>query len=350
MLLKRAHQEMNRGIMERIFPGALLLVTRQGEAIFNEPYGKLGGPQTAAVTHDTLFDLASLTKVLATTPIWMILASRNPEILDQPLIRWFPNCDSDEAAITPRLLLAHSSGLPAWRPYYLFASSTDSMKGLVQEKILSETLEYDPGQGCLYSDLGFMLLAFIAEQETGQALEVVAKQMVFQPLGLAEHLVFRPNREEGNIAATRPGEPAGLVNDLNARSLGSVAGHAGLFGTAYAVARLATECLTSLKKSNGMFSPEITRVFCTRTQYAPGSTRALGFDTPSPEGPSCGSHFPETSLGHAGFTGTSLWIDPERELIVVLLTNRVFMGEADFRIKTFRPILHDAVMEDLEGE
>jgi len=349
MPLKSAHQEMTRGIEERIFPGAVLLVTKRGETIFHETYGTLGGPQTAAVTHDTFFDLASLTKVLATTPVWMILATRHPEILDQPLIRWFPDCGLDKAAITPRHLLAHSAGLPAWRPYYLFSSTTDSMRSLVAGKILSETLQYNPGQDCLYSDLGFMLLAFIAEQETENAFELVAKEMVFEPLGVSERLVFKPSGEERSIAQTRRGEPAGLVNDLNARSLGGAAGHAGLFGAADSGVRLATEFVTSLKRPGAIFDPEITRVFCTRTQYAPGATRALGFDTPSLEEPSCGGRFPETGLGHTGFTGTSLWIDPDREIIVVLLTNRVFMGEADFRIKSFRPRVHDAIMEDLGG-
>jgi CubicO group peptidase (beta-lactamase class C family) len=149
------------------------------------------------------------------------------------------------------------------------------------------------------------------------------------------------------IAVTRVGEPAGLVNDLNARSLGGAAGHAGLFGTARAVASLAATIVKSRAGKDGFFSAHVVQEFCERIDFVPGCTRALGFDTPSEEGSSSGRFFSHRSIGHTGFTGTSVWIDLDREVTVALLTNRVIMGEADRRIKDFRPLLHDAIMETL---
>ena len=166
-------------------------------------------------------------------------------------------------------------------------------------------------------------------------------------MGISQDLMFNPNGEERRTARTRPGELPGLVNDLNARALGGVSGHAGLFGTAHAVAAVAAEILAALKSESTLFDPEITRIFCRKVDSVPGCSRALGFDTPSEDGSSSGRFFSAGSLGHTGFTGTSLWIDVERELTVVLLTNRVFMGESDLRIKAFRPAVHDAIMEEI---
>jgi CubicO group peptidase (beta-lactamase class C family) len=211
---------------------------------------------------------------------------------------------------------------------------------------MAEPLEYSPGEGCIYSDLGFMLLAFIIEMETGRNLEQFSRERIYEPLGLADDLLFRPKDDE-RIAMTRAGDFPGLVNDLNARALGGISGHAGLFGTAKGVAALAGEILMSLKESSRFFDKGTTGTFCARAGYTPDSTRTLGFDTPSEEGSTSGRLFSKESVGHTGFTGVSLWIDIPRDLIVVLLTNRVFLGEADLRIKEFRPMIHDAIMEHL---
>jgi CubicO group peptidase (beta-lactamase class C family) len=217
------------------------------------------------------------------------------------------------------------------------------------QRILTEPLQFAPGQGCLYSDLGFMTLAFIIEADAGTGLARYSREQIFGPLNLADDLMFRPRCQETRIALTRPNEEPGLVNDLNARALGGIAGHAGLFGTAHGVAKLAAEILSSLTTGHGFFDRDTTTTFCTRTGPRNATTRALGFDTPSIEGSSAGHHFSSRSVGHTGFTGTSLWIDPETDLIVVLLTNRVFMGESDFRIAAFRPRLHDTIMAEIEG-
>jgi CubicO group peptidase (beta-lactamase class C family) len=161
-------------------------------------------------------------------------------------------------------------------------------------------------------------------------------------------LLFLLSGQNDRAALTREDDPPGIVNDLNARCLGGVSGHAGLFGTAGGVAALAEQFLSSLNGSAGLFDQKTIRSFCDRAGFVPGCTRALGFDTPSEEGSTSGDKFSRDSIGHTGFTGVSLWIDIPREIVVVLLTNRVYMGESDFRIKTFRPLIHNTIMEFLD--
>jgi len=341
--LRKADSLMTRGLHEGLFTGAALTVTFKGETFLHKSYGTVGGPVTVPVTQETLFDLASLTKVTATTPCWMNLAAQSPGILDRPLERWFPNVPADKRAITPRLLLAHASGLPHWRPYYLMSWPVPAAEQFGMT-ILEEPLLYEPGKGCLYTDLGFVLLALVLDLETGMPLDVLATERIYEPLGLSSELMFKPDGDKNSIALTRPGEPPGLVHDLNARTLGGVAGHAGLFGTARGVAALARRLIQSAHADSNR---GVYQEFFKRAGFTKDSTRALGFDTPSPEGSASGRLFSPDTIGHTGFTGTSLWIDLQREVIVVLLTNRVFMGESDVRIRTFRPQVHDAVMEEL---
>lgn len=347
MNLNRAHDLMNQALEERLFTGAVLLVNLWGEPVAHEAYG-CRGPGTDAVTRDTLFDLASLTKVLATTPCWMLLAAESPGILERKLDTWIDDCPAHTAGITPRQLLAHASGLPAWRPYYLMRSDAPHPV-TVRRLVIREPFQYAPGTGCVYSDLGFMLLAFIIEMHAGLDLAAYANERVYEPLGLTNDLLFTPRGQEMRTAWTRQGDPPGLVNDLNARALGGVAGHAGLFGTAAGVAALAEEYTRSLGSPHGFFERRCVEEFTTRAGFTADSTRALGFDTPSAQGSTSGKWFSSQSIGHTGFTGTSLWMDLHRKLTVVLLTNRVIVGEADQRIKDFRPRIHDAIVEEISS-
>lgn len=340
---------MSRGLDERLFTAAVLLICRDEEILFHEPYGTVGGPGTAAVDLQTLFDLASLTKVLATTPCWILMASRDPNILDDQLLRWFPDIPIDKNEITPRHLLAHASGLPAWRPYYLHGLVDSTFHERLSHVILGEPLQYHPGAGCIYSDLGFMLLGFILERSSRKSMEACCREGIYKPLGLENDLMFRPDLTSFSVAQTRPSDAPALVNDLNARMLGGVAGHAGLFGTARGVAGLSRQILGGLKSENSFFDRDVLNVFCRKAGFTIESTRCLGFDTPVPGGSSSGRLFSPESLGHTGFTGTSVWMDPSQDVCVALLTNRVFMGEADQRIKTFRPFLHDTIMEEMTG-
>ena len=315
MEFHKADEKMRRGLLEQIFTAAVLLVARGKNVLFRQTYGTLDGAGTDPVNPETLFDLASLTKVLAVTPSWILMATQDPGLLDQSISHWLPNAPQDKHCITARCLLAHASGLPAWRPYYLLSASRHTGEDTAA-RILAEPLEYPPGQGCIYSDLGFMLLGFIIERETGRNLEQFSRERIYEPLGLAGDLLFLPKNGE-RIAVTRGGEFAGLVNDLNARALGGVSGHAGLFGTASGVAALAGEVLVSLNESGRFFDKEITRTFCTRADFTSASTRTLGFDTPSEEGSTSGRLLSRDSIGHTGFTGVSLWVDIPRDLIVV---------------------------------
>jgi CubicO group peptidase (beta-lactamase class C family) len=332
---------------QRMFTAASMLVSVSGEIVLEEGFGTLGDRGKPTRT-DTLFDLASVTKILATTPAWMILAAQDASVLDTGIGAWFFDCPEDKQSVTPRLLLAHCSGLPAWRPYYLLTSRHPSREHFIETKIFSEKLAYDPGADCLYSDLGFMLLGFLVEAVSGTPLAQFTGERVFRPLEVGSDVTWSPPGDEERIAPTRSGDPPGMVHDLNARRLGGVAGHAGLFGTSRGVWRIGQEVLNSLKGRTSIFDPAIVRAFVAAQPYTPPTARGLGFDLSiSGARPSCGPHFSRSGFGHTGFTGTSMWIDPERELIVVILTNRVYQGESDFRIKRLRPALHSAVIRDL---
>lgn len=345
MPLKKADTLLMGALKRRMFTGAALIVSSRDRTIHCGYYGTRGEDPLSVVDSSTLFDLASLTKVVATTPSWFFLSAKEPEILDDPLVRWFPEIPQDKRRLTPRMLLAHSSGLPAWKPYYLMVMG-DSPREFVKTRIFSEPLVYEPGHGFLYSDLGFILLCLIIESETGTTLDQFVRSYFFEALGLENELMFKPFDFTERIALTRVGEEPGLVNDLNARSMGGVSGHAGLFGTARGVTEMARQILISLKSQDAFFDNRTVSKFCAPAGFDPSSSRGLGFDTNLEAASSCGALFSPSSLGHNGFTGTSLWIDPERELIVTMLTNRVYFGESDFRIKDFRPLVHSAVVEE----
>ncbi len=339
-ILHKAHQD-------NVYTAAVASASVGDQCVFNAAIGELGGPGTPRVSARTLFDLASLTKVIAAAMAWILYGSAHPDALDSPISRWFDEVGEDKRRISPRLLLAHASGLPAWRPYYLLnlpAAPTD----FVIAKILAEPLEYPVGGATLYSDLGFILLAHILETEFDQDFATLCQTRLFQPLGLQDDLMFKPDASRYPIAWTRFDEaPGGMVNDLNCRALGGVAGHAGLFGTAEGVARVCQTFMKSVATDQGFFHQKTARLFAQRAGLSPGSTRALGFDTPSEVDSSSGRYFSFSSLGHTGFTGTSVWMDLERRVVIVLLTNRVIMGEADQRIKLLRPMFHDAIMAEL---
>lgn len=340
---------IRKALDDNMFTGAALILVTKGYTVLEEYFGSIGISEERQVDGHTLFDLASLTKVLATTPCWMKLLESNPEALDSPIGRWFERIPHDKTSITPRMLLAHSSGLPAWRPYYLFDRGLEH-RDFVTKQILNENLAYPIGAASLYSDLGFIILAHILEKQISKSLDEVCRQLVYGCLDLSGELLFNPSDSYRETAQTRAGDIPGKVNDLNARALGGVAGHAGLFGTAQGVARLAWEYVKSLNHANSFFDQVMMKTFVTPCLYVPDSSRALGFDTKSAVGSSCGSLFGASSFGHTGFTGTSVWVDPEYELVAVFLTNRVVMGESDLRIKVLRPILHDEIIKMFQRE
>ncbi|NIA09132.1 MAG: serine hydrolase [Nitrospiraceae bacterium] len=346
-----------------LFPGAELTVSTGGEVIID---AALGGvtyvPWFPRVHPGTLYDLASLTKPLVTTLSVMVLIEKGLVCLDDTLGDLLPDVPIDKSQISIRHLLSHTSGLPAYRPFYRdlvhFPMGYRSLK--MKEMILDIPLESPCGTQTRYSDLGFMLLGWLVEELTGMDLADVARDMVFGPLA-ATGLSFCPAEGGIDLSSIAPTELCpirkeivwGEVNDLNAWALGGVAGHAGLFGSARSVSGLLLRLLHIYMGRDRVpnFSREILQEFWQVCGIDPVSTWALGFDTPSPVGSLAGSHFSPNSIGHLGFTGTSFWMDLEKEVLIVLLTNRTFPRadrEKQARMRSFRIELHDLVRRNIE--
>jgi len=300
----------------------------------------------STVSPETIYDLASLTKVLATMPLCMKLVETGKLRLDEPVGNVVPEFTGDEGRperVTFRHLLAHSSGLPAHRKYYEHAHHRDQ----VLQQVYATTLDADPGTRAEYSDIGFMLLGVAIERLTGTPLDVLAQREIFAPLGMScrygplEHIHHVPPTLEA--VDFRDRRICGQVNDENAWVMGGVAGHAGLFGTARDVDTFAQ---MMLRGGSPLFRADTVKLFTTRESSTAGTSRALGWDTPSQPSQS-GKYLSLHSYGHLGYTGTSLWIDPERELAVTLLTNRTYPDNTSQKIKQYRPRIHDAVIESL---
>jgi CubicO group peptidase (beta-lactamase class C family) len=295
---------------------------------------------------DTIFDLASLTKVLSTTPLVMRLVERGVLGLDDPIARHLETWrGSDREAITIRDLLSHSSGLPAHYPYH----RTLRGRSPIEHAIASTPLDYPPNTRSIYSDLGFMLLGFILADVSplDTQFEALRRQML-NPEALQ---FFPPEAWKRRTAPTRDTSNRGLlvgdVDDDNAWALGGAAGHAGLFGTAAAVGTCARHFMQVLSGRVGAVQPQTMHTFITRRADVPGSSRGLGWDTMLPTS-SCGTLMSPRAFGHTGFTGTSLWIDPDNDVYVVLLTNRVYPDASNDAIQEVRRAVHDAVMRELK--
>ena len=329
-----------KAISDRAFPGAVIEAGRSHGPLFTFAAGTLaydtGSP---AAGTNTIYDLASLTKVLATAAIVAEEVSRGRMRLDDPVRHWIESWTGDERqSVTIRDLLEHSSGLPGHCRYF------ESRQGrpAFEIAICEEPLVYQPRARSIYSDPGFMLLGFAIENAAGAPLDRRFDTWCDRELGAGVELRYRPGAAwRDRIAPTEndsSGEPRRAeVHDENAAALGGVAAHAGLFGTAAAVGACARWWMRS------PFRP----LFATRTTV-PQSSRALGWDTMLPTS-SCGTKMSASAIGHTGFTGTSLWIDPTHDLYVVILTNRVHPTREGEGIQDVRRALHDAIVTDLQG-
>ena len=340
---------LERALEERAFPAAVVEVGDATQPLWQHAIGRLTFDTDAPpTTIDTIFDLASLTKVLATTPIVMQQIERGALGLDDPVAQHLDSWrGADRSSVTLRDLLSHSAGLTAWAPFF----REHRGRAAFEQAIARLPLEYAPRTKSVYSDLGFMLLGFMLDRDEGADLSRRFDSLRAQ-IGGAEDLQFHsPDIWKRRTAPTEidtwrgrllVGEP----HDENCSALGGVAGHAGLFGTAAAVGACARHLLQILNGRTGVFRRETVEHFITRRVDVPGSSRALGWDTMLPTS-SCGTRLSPRAFGHTGFTGTSLWIDPDRGVYVVLLTNRVHPTRANDAITRVRPALHDAVMESL---
>lgn len=358
---------MDAAVAGGVFPGGALLVSVRGRRVHVSFHGRRSlEPPGSSVDAATCFDLASLTKVLATAPLVLLSIQRGRLSLDAPvhdLLQGYVGGGRD--AITVRMLLDHSSGLPAWRPYYREVASeangarlaTAAGRDAVRQMAAAEVPEVQPGSRSLYSDLGFILLDWILEQLNGRPSDALFAEWLAGPLSLGSLFFVDlkvPDKGSGarqgrGFAATercpwRGRTLIGELHDDNTYAMGGVSGQAGLFGTIQDVAAVADVWLNSCLHDGGFFESRLVREFWRKSEL-PDSTRALGFDTPSPHASQTGGRLGPRTVGHLGFTGTSLWIDPDRELIVVLLTNRIHPTRQNDAIRQFRPALHERVTE-----
>jgi serine-type D-Ala-D-Ala carboxypeptidase len=326
--LESIERVVARGIRAGGYPGAAVVVGRQGYAVYERGFGKLGwtGDSPRVSADRTIYDLASVTKVVGTTTAIMLLYDQGKIKLDERAVEYLPEFyGGGREEITVRQLLEHRSGLPAGRELWRIATSPDQARAA----LLATPLECSPGSCYIYSDIGADILGMIAERVSGQPLDQFLAERVFGPLGMNDTF-FRPaDSLRYRVAPTEVTPPRGYplrgeVHDENAYALGGVAGHAGLFSTAADLSVFAQMMLNG-GEYNGVriLSDSVVAIF---TKRAAG-TRALGWDTCDGHG-GCGQYLSSRAFGHTGFTGTSLWIDPDREMFVILLTNRVHAARA----------------------
>jgi len=355
---------MREALLRHVFPGGVLLIAKEGRIRFCKAYGYANLFSKEKMTIETVFDLASLTKPLVTTLAIIKLIQKSMLSLELKLGSVLSRFEkTKKGQITIRHLLRHHSGLPAYRPFYLQLRKIPlkMRKDALMDLLLKEPMVYQTGKNMLYSDLGFIALGWVVEDIIKQRLDRFVTQEIYRFLGIGpddkDGLFFVDLQEKPpkkRFAATefcqwRNFLLNGVVHDENAYVLGGIAGHAGLFGTAGGVNILLSELLSSFNGCPSMPMFERDRVY-RFFQTDKNSDRALGFDTPSVSGASCGNYFSKRSVGHLGFTGTSFWIDLDRSIIVILLTNRIHPWRGNIKIKSFRPQLHDAIIKELVGE
>jgi len=343
-----AFRILTQAISDQAFPGASAAVIADNGLVALRGLGhftyEASSPQ---VTAETIFDLASVSKVAGTTAMAMLLYERGHLDLDVPVAGIFPRFargDIRRQDVTVRMLLAHASGLPAYVRLYRDAHTREQLL----EAALAVPLEADPDVRAVYSDIGFIILGAALEQIADESLQSFCAREVFGPLGM-HHTTYCPPAElRASIPPTQDDRDfrgriiQGEVQDENASVLGGVAGHAGVFASA---GDLATFAHCMLRGGSPILRSDTVELF---TRRHGSSSRALGWDTPSAPSQS-GKYFSARSFGHLGYTGTSLWIDPERRLAVVLLSNRTWPDTKSELIKRVRPQFHDAVIEALEA-
>lgn len=368
-----------RGLSEKVFPAAQAVVVHRGEVIFDEAVGE--------ASPTTLFDLASLTKVISTTSLFLKAWATGKLGPDTRVGRFVPEAKSAQATIAD--LLLHRSGLPGFIPYFarvmpavpeLFNEQTpravwDEVHKEIINTAFAATPQVEGPRQAVYSDVGFIQLGEILAHVLGAPLDALFEDHVRKPLGLSS-IHFRrisdrlPIGDVARTGSTRPREPApgqeklwtpfpshdsrlGEVDDDNAWVLDGVSGHAGLFGTARDVARFGQSVLDELAGRNRIALAPLWDIAVQPDSKTEGSTRALGFDTPSAVGSTAGRYIGNLApgaFGHLGFTGCSLWIDRGRALVIALISNRVAFGRTPEnmpRFRAFAPRFHDAIVESL---
>jgi len=343
---------MAQGIQDQVFPGAVLLCARRDEILYHRAFGVADLRTRQPVKTEAVFDLASLTKPLATAVSMMRLVQARQLDLDACLKDLLPvTADTPKAVITLDMLLRHTSGLPAHREFFRQAAGQPDPLKALDRLVLAEPLISQPGVKQVYSDLGYMLLERVIREVTQTRLDRFVREHVYQPLGIDDLFFIDPASPpapevRSRLVSTqncpwRGRVLKGEVDDENAWVSGGIHGHAGLFGSASAVYRLCLEILDALTQgSSRVLDPAVAATF---THRYSGHTLTAGFDTPSRTGSSAGRFFSPRAVGHLGFTGTSFWIDPDNGGIVILLTNRIHPSRLNRKITEFRPEIHDCI-------
>ena len=371
----RVERGFAEAVDQEVIPGATIVVRVGDEVAFEGAFGfRTVQPDRHPMRLETVFDLSSLTKPLATAIAVMMLMRDGKLRLDDRVTRFCHDFGvHGKGRITFRNLLAHCSGLAAWRPFYQQIADIErggkvnfmasrGAKEYVYEQIHREKPQAAPATTTIYSDLNFMLLGEVIEQIGGVALDRFCRDKMYRPLGLRatdfiDISMVRTRRLEPvpemfaptEVCPSRKRLLVGEVDDENAYAMGGVAGHAGLFAPVREVDRIVRELLACYDGRSDFVPQKILRELWTRDTTVENSTWALGWDTPSPQYSSSGRHFSPAAVGHLGFTGTSIWIEPERKIAVSLLTNRVHPRRDNQAIRDFRPKIHDLVMETLAG-
>ncbi|MCK6555352.1 beta-lactamase family protein [Candidatus Binatia bacterium] len=375
--LAEVEHAMDRAVAQGVFPGAVLLVRDARCGVYRRAFGHRSlEPTVTPMREDTIFDVSSLTKPFATTAAIMLLVRAGRLRLDDRVSRVFHNFGVyGKTHVTVRHLLSHCSGLPAWRPFYEELRALESSGGRVNllaspgaktyvyHAIERSKLDYEPGTRAVYSDLGFILLGALVEDLSGEPLDRFCKRRIFQPLGLrstafVDLAALRIRRLEPATEMIAPTERCpwrnkvlcGEVHDDNAWAMGGISGHAGLFSSAGDLDRLLCHLVECYSTSGGSIPQAIMREFWSRDRTVPDSTWCLGWDSPSPVDSSAGRQFSPHSVGHLGFTGTSVWLDLEQRRHVILLSNRVHPRRDNDAIRAFRPRIHDLIVAALQGK
>ena len=376
--LARVDRALDKAIEGAQIPGAVILaqMPKAGELMeFQTVRGMaVVQPERIPMARETIFDLASLTKPIVTTTSVLLLVAEGKLELDAPVAKVLPAfAERDKEEVTLRQLLSHSSGLRPWRGFHETLLKKERKTGerligtvegrdWILDRVIRSALVHEPGAAAVYGDLDFIVLGAVVEAVSRQSLDVFCQERIVDPLGLHDTRFHPQLRVDGDdapaaiphdrlrqIAATescawRDRILWGEVHDPNASAMGGVAGHAGLFSSADDVLKFAKVWLDVWHGRSDLLPQAAVREFSRRQDGPEGSDWALGWDTPTPGQSSSGTQFSETSIGHLGFTGTSVWIDLEKEAIVVMLTNRVHLIAKKSRFE-LRPIVHDFVMD-----
>ncbi len=375
--LEKVDRAIDKAIASADIPGAVVgaSMPKDGEMIeyFSERGLAIVRPERIPMSRTTVFDLASLTKPIATTTAILLLVDEGAIGLDDPVAKYLPSfSERNKDSVTVRHLLTHSSGLKPWRAYHESLLEKERKTGeaiigtaeardLIVDRTLRSALVHEPGAAAVYGDLDFIVLGAVIEAVSRASLDDFCRERIFAPLGM-DHTFFvplspgspaLPEPTKRKIAATencpwRGRILWGEVHDPNASVMGGVAGHAGLFSTVDDVMKFSRTVIDVWHGRSDALPRETLRSFLTRQNLPKSSDWALGWDTPTAGASSSGTHFSSESVGHLGFTGTSMWIDLAREAVVVLLTNRVHLVAKKSHF-ALRPIVHDLILEAFEA-